>query len=131
VTVSSPSFDVGARPYATEGCGGRRAVGAGESGGVLRPKPTRLLALGAIVLVGFLYWKPLGTYFRTKHELQQREAQVASLQAERVRLQRAIAAAGTDADLVQQARRLGLVKPGEHLFIVRGIAAWRQHNRKH
>jgi hypothetical protein len=26
---------------------------------------------------------------------------------------------------VREARRLGFVKPGEQLFIVRGIAAWR------
>jgi hypothetical protein len=27
--------------------------------------------------------------------------------------------------LLREARRLGFVKPGEQLFIVRGIAAWR------
>ena len=32
---------------------------------------------------------------------------------------------GTGPDLVREARRLGFVKPGEQLFIVRGIAAWR------
>jgi len=30
--------------------------------------------------------------------------------------------------LIREARRLGLVKPGERLFIVRGIAAWRKHH---
>ena len=30
--------------------------------------------------------------------------------------------------LVREARRLGLVKPGERLFIVRGIPAWRKHH---
>ena len=92
-------------------------------------KPTRLLALGAIALVAFLYWRPLHTYLRTKHELQTRDAQVASLQTEKAKLQKKIAQAGTDAELVRQARRLGLVKPGERLFIVRGIGAWRHRNR--
>ena len=32
-------------------------------------RPTRLLALGGIVLVGLLYWKPLHSYLRTKGEL--------------------------------------------------------------
>ena len=33
--------------------------------------------------------------------------------------------------LVRGARRLGLVKPGEHLFIVQGISEWRRaHARK-
>jgi len=103
----------------------------GETDGVPRLRPTRLLALGAIVLVAFLYWKPIRTYLRTKHELQARQAQLEALRVERERLETMIARAGTSAELVRQARRLGLVKPGERLFIVRGIAAWRHHNRTH
>jgi cell division protein FtsB len=94
-----------------------------------RLRPTRLLALGAIALGAFLYWKPLHTYVRTKHELQQRQGQVSALQAEHVTLQQKIARAATDPELIRQARRLGLVKPGERLFIVRGISTWRKHNR--
>jgi hypothetical protein len=30
---------------------------------------------------------------------------------------------------VREARRLGLVKPGERLFIVQGIDAWRLSNK--
>jgi cell division protein FtsB len=95
---------------------------------MLRLKPTRLLALGAIALLAFLYWKPLHTYMRTKHELQTRKAEVHALQAEQARLERRIAAVGSSVQLVREARRLGLVKPGEKLFIVKGIPAWR---RKH
>jgi cell division protein FtsB len=97
--------------------------------GVIRIRPTRLLAIGAVLLVTFLYWKPLHTYLRTKHELQARHAQLQSLQAERTTLQQKIALAGTPQQLVRQARLLGLVKPGERLFIVRGISAWRHRNR--
>jgi cell division protein FtsB len=91
-----------------------------------RLKPTRMLALGAVALVAFLYWKPLHTYLRTKHELQARQAQLQSLRAERRHLRQLIARAGTDPELVRQARKLGLVKPGERLFIVRGISDWRR-----
>ena len=45
---------------------------------------------------------------------------------EQKRLQTRLATVGTGDALVREARRLGLVKPGERLFIVRGIAAWRQ-----
>jgi cell division protein FtsB len=93
---------------------------------VIRARPTRLLAIGAILLVAFLYWKPLRSYTQTKHELEQRHAQVQALEAERAQLQKKIALAGTRPELVRQARLLGLVKPGERLFIVRGIAAWRK-----
>lgn len=92
---------------------------------VPRLRPTRLLAIGGIALVGFLYWKPLHTYLRTRGELQARVAQVQALQADKARLELRIAQAGTGDQLLREARRLGLVKPGERLFIVRGIAAWR------
>lgn len=88
-------------------------------------RPTRLLALGGIVLVGFLYWKPLKTYFETKHELQRRQADVADLRAQKQRLEQRIATSLSGEGLVREARRLGLVQPGERLFIVKGINAWR------
>jgi cell division protein FtsB len=94
----------------------------------VRLKPSRLLALGGIVLIGFLYWKPLHTYLHTKHELQQRRGEVVALQREQATLQKRIAEGASSAQLVREARRLGLVKPGERLFIVKGIPAWR---RKH
>ena len=89
-------------------------------------RPTRLLALGALALLGFLYWKPLKTYLHTKHELQARRAEVRSLRTEQKRLEQRIAAVGSTPQLVREARRLGLVKPGERLFIVKGIPVWRQ-----
>lgn len=92
----------------------------------MRLRPTRLLALGAIVLLGFLYWKPLHTYVRTKHQLGASRADVQSLKAEQAKLQRQLAQLNSDSQLVREARRLGLVKPGEQLFIVKGIPAWRK-----
>jgi cell division protein FtsB len=98
-----------------------------KSTAMRRLKPTRLLALGGIVLIAFLYWKPMHAYLRTKHELQDRKTEVQTLQREQAQLQKRIAAVGSSAQLVREARRLGLVKPGERLFIVKGIPAWRQH----
>ena len=48
-------------------------------------RPTRLLAIGALLLVTFLYWKPMHSYLRTKHELQSRRAQVHALQVEKAK----------------------------------------------
>jgi cell division protein FtsB len=95
---------------------------------MLRLKPTRLLAIGGLALVGFLYWKPTQTYLQTNRELQARNAEVRQLRAEKSQLQKRIAQAGTGGQLVREARRLGLVKPGEKLFIVRGISTWRKHH---
>jgi cell division protein FtsB len=92
-------------------------------------RPTRLLALGALVLVGVLYWKPIRSYQHTKAVLDRRESEVARLQTKRHQLQLRIATVGTGPELVREARRLGFVKPGEQLFIVRGISAWRTSHR--
>jgi cell division protein FtsB len=91
-------------------------------------RPTRLLALGGLVLIALLYWRPLHNYSHTKAILENRQAQVADLRAQQRRLQQQLAEVGSGQDLIREARRLGLVKPGEQLFIVRGIAAWRHRH---
>lgn len=95
---------------------------------MLRLRPTRLLAIGGIAVLAFLYWKPTQTYFHTKRQLDLRRADVQQLRAEKAKLEKRIALAGTSEQLVREARRLGLVKPGEQLFIVKGIADWRKHH---
>jgi cell division protein FtsB len=98
---------------------------------MLRLRPTRLLAVAGLILVAFLYWKPAHTYVHTKRELQTRNAQVQALRVQKTQLEKRIAQAATGDQLVREARRLGLVKPTERLFIVKGIPAWRreQHGK--
>jgi cell division protein FtsB len=96
---------------------------------VVRVRPTRLLALGGLAVVGFFYWKPATSYFHTKKELHQRQAEVQALRTEKARLEQRIAQAGTTQQLVREARRLDLARPGEKLFIVKGIEAWRRSHR--
>ena len=86
----------------------------------------RWLAVGAIVLVGLLYARPLRSYFDAKHDLARRAADVQTLKAERRALQHRLAESTSSEALARQARRLGLVRPGERLFIVKGINAWRR-----
>ena len=84
----------------------------------------RWLGIGALCLVGLLYYRPLHTYVDTRRTLVERSGQVKSLRDERRQLQRKLADSAGGAALVREARRLGLVKPGERLFIVKGIDAW-------
>jgi len=84
----------------------------------------RWLAVGAVILVGLLYARPLRSYLSTKHDLAQRSADVQALKAENKQLQTRLADANTPQALQREARRLGLVHPGEKLFIVKGISAW-------
>lgn len=76
------------------------------------------------MLVALLYARPLRSYLSTKHDLAQRSSDVQALKAENTELQRRLADAHTPQALQREARRLGLVQPGEKLFIVKGISAW-------
>jgi cell division protein FtsB len=81
-----------------------------------------------LCLLAFLYFKPARTYLAKRHQLAVTHAEVVGLRAEQQRLRRLVAASSSDAELAREARRLGLVLPGERLFIVKGIQRWlKQH----
>ena len=90
----------------------------------------RLVALGVAVLLGLLYYRPVRTYVNTRHTLQERTAEIRALAARKHQLEQRLAEVEQGASLVRGARRLGLVKPGEHLFIVQGIQQWRRAHAK-
>jgi cell division protein FtsB len=86
----------------------------------------RLVALGVAVLLALLYYRPVRTYMSTRHTLEQRTAEVHALAARKQQLEKRLTEIEQGSSLVRGARRLGLVKPGEHLFIVQGIQQWRR-----
>lgn len=88
------------------------------------------MVLGVLALVGSLYIQPVRTYLETRETLSQRSSEVRRLQSERLDLERRLAAQTSTAALVREARRLALVKPGERLYIVKGIPAWRRAHAK-
>jgi cell division protein FtsB len=89
----------------------------------------RWLGVGALLLIALLYYRPLHTYVGTRDALAQRAREVRQLRADRGTLERRLARSTTEAALEQAARRLGLVRPGERLFIVKGIEAWQRAQR--
>ena len=89
----------------------------------------RWLAVGALALAAFLYYRPLRTYLSTRQELSQRRSEVRQLAAEKAALEARLAASTSVAALAREARRLGLVRPGEHLYIVKGIQRWLHEHR--
>jgi cell division protein FtsB len=88
----------------------------------------RWLAVGVFAFIAFLYYQPLRSYLETRDALGKRSAEVRSLREERADLRRRLAAADTPEALAREARRLGYVKAGERLFIVKGIQAWRREH---
>lgn len=104
-------------------------AGGKKKRGRRRPPVGRLLAVAGLVVLGFLYYRPLTSYLETKNALEQRAAEVRSLEQQHRALERRLARSGSELALVRKARELSLVKPGERLFIVKGIPEWRQ--RRH
>ncbi len=86
----------------------------------------RWCVLAAAGFVAFLYYQPLSSYFETRATLNARAAEVQQLRQERTRLQARLAHASTVEALSREARRMSLVRPGERLFIVKGVAEWRR-----
>ena len=82
-----------------------------------------VVATGAC-LAGVLYYGPLKAYVSTSHQLAERRAEVRALARENDALQQSLTVSGTSQTLVEEARRLGFVLPGERLFIVRGVKEW-------
>jgi cell division protein FtsB len=92
----------------------------------VRRRRRAIIAVVALALVGFVYYRPVQAYVHAQDALKDRAAEVRRLTAERTELRRRLRLDGSGATLVQEARRLGLVRPGEQLFIVKGIDAWRR-----
>ena len=77
------------------------------------------------MLVGLLYYRPVHNYVDRRQAVAERSAEVAALAAERDLLARRLRYVRSKPAVAREARRLGFVRPGERLFIVKGIPAWR------
>lgn len=86
----------------------------------------RWAALATLAIVALLYYRPLKSYVETRAALHERQAEVRELRAKHNELSRRLEEADTPEALARRARKLGLVKPGEQLFIVKGIEEWRR-----
>ena len=86
----------------------------------------RWLAVVLILLIGYAYYHPLRTWLETRHELSSRRSEVAQLSAEKHELEQRVNTSASADALAREARRLGYIRPGEHLFIVKGIQAWKK-----
>jgi cell division protein FtsB len=97
------------------------------------PIARRWFAAGALVLVGLLYYRPLHDYIQARSERAVRLAEVRQLQREQAILEHHVHQASSLAAEAAEARTLGYIRPGEHLYIVKDIPQWRrrQHGGGH
>jgi cell division protein FtsB len=87
----------------------------------------RLLWFVAVLgIATYLYYRPLASYVETRNDLAARRAEVQALKVARAQLELRLVNSMSLEATEREARRSGYVKPGEQLFVVKGIPAWRQ-----
>ena len=106
----------------------RRAARAGHRRQWLSVR--RLVALALLLLVTLLYAGPLRSYYDKRELVRHEHERVALLRAQHDELTQKLKRARTAEAIERSARRLGYVKPGERLYIVKGIDGW-QNGTKH
>lgn len=81
----------------------------------------------ALVLVLFLvlvsYLNPLVNLLQAWQGSKSSDAELAQLKRERIELTNRLHEVSSPAALEREARRLGMVKPGEHAYIVHGLGS--------
>lgn len=82
--------------------------------------------IGALVLVVIAvgYVQPLRAYRDAQDDVAARQSQVDRIARANAELENRLAEAETAGFVEREARRLGLVKPGERLYIITGIDEW-------
>jgi cell division protein FtsB len=96
------------------------------------PKPARPLRwIGLVILlaVAIGYVQPIRAYRDARADVAAQQAEVDRIARANLGLEQRIVDAGTSEYVEREARKLGLVKPGERLFIVTGIDEWKQERR--
>lgn len=89
--------------------------------GIRLDRITRFALLGVAVAVMALYVGPAKSFVATSKEAAQRRDQVQALRAENRELRARRAALKDPGALEQEARKLGMVRPGERSYVLRGL----------
>ena len=81
----------------------------------------RVALLLVLLLLVYLYVWPVRSWWSTWQDSKAKQAQVERLQHENAELRARRAALKTPQALEREARRMGMVKPDERPFVVRGL----------
>ncbi len=93
----------------------------GGSSGIRWDRIGRFVVLGVCLLVVLLYLRPLTAIWSARGEAAARHSELTKLQREHNSLAARIAALKNPAALEREARRLGMVKPGEKAYVIKGL----------
>jgi len=81
----------------------------------------RWIGAAVFVVIALSYIHPLASYRHARQEVRDRQEGIAALERDNAELTKKLMDAGKSEYVVREARRLGLVREGEHLFIVKGV----------
>jgi hypothetical protein len=82
--------------------------------------------MGIVGIAVYLYYRPIASYVETRNDLTTRRAEVESLRLVKAELELRLVNSTQVESIEREARRIGYVRPGERLFVVKGIPAWRK-----
>jgi cell division protein FtsB len=108
-----------ARP--SKGPRARPRVLPGGARGIRWDRVSRVALLVVLLAIVGLYIGPARSYWSTVREAKQRRAEVAQLKRENDRLRAKRAALRSTSSLEREARRLGMVRPGERAYVVKHL----------
>jgi hypothetical protein len=79
--------------------------------------------LGVVVVLGvaFAYIQPIRSFFQAKQDVAHEKAVRTALLHQQASLRHRLDLVESDDFIAREARRIGLVRPGERLFIVKGV----------
>ena len=95
-------------------------------------RPARALRwIGLVILLAVAvgYVQPLRAYRDATADVAAQKAQIDQIERSNATLEQRIEETETPAFVEREARKLGLVKPGERLFIVTGVDEWKHERR--
>ena len=114
-TVRAPRRAPAARPKA------RPRVLPGGARGIRWDRVSRVALLVVLLGMLFLYVGPARSYWSTVQEAKHRRAEVTRLKHENTKLRARRDALRNPATLEREARRLGMVRPGEKSYVVKHL----------
>jgi hypothetical protein len=111
--------------------GKRRAHGrpGRRAHGVRRRRLRIVWLLAAVGVAAYLYYQPIASYLETRENLAAERAEVETLRLVKAELELRLVTSTSVEATQREARRIGYVRPGEQLFVVKGIPAWRRAQR--
>jgi cell division protein FtsB len=90
----------------------------------------RLLWFGLLLAAtAYLYSQPIASYLGVRGDLAGRRAEIETLRTRKAALELRLVNATSLEATEREARRIGYVRPGEQLFVVKGIPDWRRAQR--